>query len=56
MALSDKDLKRLRWSKERGSPFGEETWVESVARRSDLAMTLRPRGRPRKFPIPGETA
>lgn len=56
MALSDKDLKRLRWSKERGSPFGEETWVESVARRCDLEMTLRPRGRPRKFPIPREAS
>jgi hypothetical protein len=25
MVLSDRELKRLRWSKDRGCPFGEET-------------------------------
>ena len=52
MALSDKELKRLHWSKARGCPFGEDSWVESVARRFDLEMTMRPRGRPRKFKAP----
>ena len=37
----------VRWSVKRGSPFGNETWVESTARRLDLESTLRPRGRPR---------
>ena len=52
MALSDKELKRLHWSNARGCPFGEDSWVESVARRFDLEMTMRPRGRPRKFKAP----
>jgi putative transposase len=55
MALTDKEIQRLHWSKTRGCPFGEETWVESVARRFDLEMTMRPRGRPRKFPNPQKT-
>lgn len=46
--LSDKELETIRWSVKRGSPFGDETWVESIARRLDLESTLRPRGRPRK--------
>ena len=46
--LSEKELKALRWSVKRGSPFGEETWVESTARRMSLESTLRPRGRPKK--------
>ena len=34
----------------RSSPFGEQGWVESTARRLNLESTIRPRGRPRKFP------
>lgn len=48
-ALSDCELERLRWSVERGAPYGEETWTESFARRFDLESTMRPRGRPRKL-------
>ena len=48
--LSAKEQKRLQWSISRGSPYGEETWVESTARKLDLETTLRPRGRPRKVP------
>jgi putative transposase len=50
MALSQKELERLHWCEQRGCPYGEETWVESIARKFDLEMTMRPRGRPRKFP------
>ena len=32
----------------RGTPFGDEKWVKSSARRLGLNSTLRPRGRPRK--------
>jgi putative transposase len=46
-ALSENELKRLRWSVKRGAPFGDESWIESTARRYNLEMTLRPRGRPR---------
>ncbi len=49
-ALSDKELDAIRWSIRRGSPFGNETWVESIARRLNLESTLRPRGRPRGRP------
>ena len=34
---------------QRSSPFGDETWIESTARRLNLESTIRPRGRPRKF-------
>ncbi|WP_372726039.1 transposase [Novipirellula sp.] len=46
--LTEDELKAIRWSVRRGSPYGDETWVESIARRLDLESTLRPRGRPRK--------
>ena len=44
--LSEKEIDAVRWSLKRGSPFGNETWVESTARRLDVESTLRPRGRP----------
>lgn len=47
-ALSEKELQSVRWSLKRGSPLGDETWVESTARRLSLESTLRPRGRPKK--------
>jgi putative transposase len=35
-------------SVDRGSPFGEEAWMERTAARLGLESSLRPRGRPRK--------
>ena len=52
--LTENELKAVRWSGKRGSPFGEKTWIESTARRLDLESTLRPRGRPRVRPLPTE--
>ena len=49
-ALSAKEQKRLQQCMERGTPFGDETWVESTAHRLDIESTLRPKGRPRKAP------
>jgi putative transposase len=49
--LTETELDAVRWSVKKGSPFGEETWVESIARRLDLESTLRQRGRPRVRPI-----
>ena len=46
--LTEDELKAVRWCVKRGSPYGTETWVESIARRLDLESTLRPRGRPKK--------
>jgi putative transposase len=47
--LSDREIKRLQWSIARSAPFGQETWNESLARRYNLEMTMRPRGRPKKL-------
>ncbi len=49
--LASKELDAVRWSVRRSSPYGDETWVESIARRLDLESTLRPRGRPRKVAV-----
>jgi putative transposase len=46
--LHDKDLKRVRHSVRRGTPFGQQPWVEVTARHLGLEDTLRPPGRPRK--------
>lgn len=46
--LSEKELAGIRWSIKRGSPLGDEAWVESTARRLELESTLRSRGRPRR--------
>ena len=48
--LAAKTQQRLRCCIGRSSPFGEEAWVESTARRLDLESTIRPKGRPRKAP------
>lgn len=49
-AIGAKEQEKLRQSMRRGSPFGDEQWVGSTARRLNLESTLRPRGRPRRFP------
>ena len=46
--LSAGELKRLRSSVVRGSPFGTDAWAERTARRLGPEHTLRPEGRPRK--------
>ena len=48
--LDGKAKKHLQRCIERSSPFGDQAWVESTARRLSLESTLRSRGRPRKFP------
>jgi putative transposase len=49
--FSEPERKQLDWSVKRGVPFGNETWVEHIARTFDLESTMRPRGRPKKKPI-----
>src|SRR5208283_4606132 len=51
-AESDAELEALRRSVVRGSPFGEESWVERTAKRLGLEASLRPQGRPRKKRAP----
>ena len=49
--LTDKELADVRRSALRGRPFGESTWIESIAQQHGLSSTLRPRGRPQvRFP------
>ena len=45
---SEAELAALRRSVQRGSPYGEESWLATTADRLGLASTLRPQGRPRK--------
>jgi putative transposase len=47
---SDEELAAIRRSSSTGLPFGEQTWVEDLAARLGLDLTIRPRGRPRKSP------
>lgn len=47
--LSDKELEAIRRCTQRGSPLGNEAWVEAIARRLGLESTLRPRGRPKSI-------
>ena len=44
--LTDRELADLRRSAQRGSPFGDSTWIESTAQRLGLTPTINPRGRP----------
>ena len=48
---SDEELAAIRRSCSTGLPFGDAAWVEGLAARLGLDLTIRPRGRPRKSPI-----
>jgi putative transposase len=47
-AQNEAELKALRRSVVRGTPFGSDTWVLKTAAKLGLEWTTRPRGRPRK--------
>jgi len=47
-AETQAELKALRHSLSRGTPFGDSTWQPSTAIQLGLESSLRPRGRPRK--------
>jgi len=50
-SITKQELDAVRLSAQRGKPFGNEAWVESMARRLNLESTIRPRGRPQvRFP------
>lgn len=46
---SEKELESLRESMRRGSPYGNETWVEHMIKTHDLESTVRTPGRPKKY-------
>jgi hypothetical protein len=50
--LTAAELKAVRNSVSRGSPFGDENWVQAISRHLNLQSTLRPRGRPTKRVLP----
>jgi putative transposase len=46
--LTAVELKAVRISVNRRSPFGGETWVQRISQQLNLQSTIRPRGRPKK--------
>jgi putative transposase len=48
----EQELAAIRRSIETGLPFGEPSWVDRLAKKLGLDLTIRPRGRPRKHPHP----
>jgi len=44
---TEAELNALRQSVERGTPFGDQTWLDKTAHRLGLESTTRPRGRPK---------
>jgi len=44
----ESELKAIRRSNETGLPLGETKWVDRLAKKLNLDLTIRPRGRPRK--------
>ena len=46
--IEEAALARLRRSTESGLPYGDEAWVARLAKKLDLDLTIRPRGRPKK--------
>jgi putative transposase len=46
--IEEAQLEAIRRSSATGLPYGDETWVKRLAKRLDLDLTTRPRGRPRK--------
>ena len=53
--FTEEELEALRKSAQRGTPFGSKAWTAKVVKRLGLEHTTRPRGRPRKHPLPAET-
>jgi len=45
---TDDELKAIRHSTASGLPYGDSRWVKRLARKLNLDLTIRPRGRPRK--------
>jgi putative transposase len=46
--IQDSILASIRRSSESGRPYGDQAWVRRLAKRLDLDLSIRPRGRPRK--------
>lgn len=53
---NEAELEAIRRSVQRGQPFGGPEWSARIARQMGLQHTFRPRGRPRKEPLPRDQA
>ena len=51
--MEEHTLAAIRRLQRHGLPYGDENWVRRLAKKLDLDLTIRPRGRPRKA-SPGE--
>ena len=47
--LTEKELKAVRHSVNRGKPYGDEKWTSATIKKHGLESTINPRGRPRKL-------
>lgn len=50
LPLEEATLEAIRRSSSTGLPYGSPTWVKRLAKKLDIDLTIRPRGRPRKYP------
>ncbi|HET6883048.1 MAG TPA: hypothetical protein VFI31_22965 [Pirellulales bacterium] len=46
--IEEQTLAAIRRSSATGLPHGDDRWVDRVAKKLNLDLTIRPRGRPRK--------
>jgi putative transposase len=49
--IEDETLQAIRRSATAGLPYGDQAWVKRLAKKLDLDLSIRPRGRPRKEPL-----
>ena len=49
--LAEQVLAQVRRSNETGLPYGDDNWVKRLAKRLDLDLVIRPRGRPKKADV-----
>ncbi len=49
--MDEANLDAIRRSSATGLPYGDKAWVKRLAKRLDLDLAIRPRGRPRKHPV-----
>lgn len=48
--FKEQTLAAIRRSNETGLPYGDATWIKRLAKKLDLDLTIRARGRPRQLP------
>jgi putative transposase len=48
LPIEEQNLAAIRRASATGLPYGDENWVQQLAKKLNLDLTIRPRGRPRK--------